>query len=56
MVILFSIILICILLAIGVSVPLAFGAVLILLAYTGGYDVSGFFFAFSLTGKETCLP
>ena len=43
MVILFSIILICILLAIGVSVPLAFGAVLILLAYTGGYDVSGFF-------------
>ena len=43
MVILIAIILICVLLAIGVSVPLAFGAVLILLAYTGGYDVSGFF-------------
>ena len=43
MVILIAIILLCILLAIGVSVPLAFGAVLILLAYTGGYDVSGFF-------------
>lgn len=43
MVILIAIILICILLAIGVSVPLAFGGVLILLAYSGGYDVSGFF-------------
>ena len=43
MVILIAIILICVLLAIGVSVPLAFGGVLILLAYTGGYDVSGFF-------------
>ena len=43
MVILIAIILICVLLAIGVSVPLAFGAVLILLAFTGGYDVSGFF-------------
>lgn len=43
MVILAAVILICFLLAIGVSVPLAFGAVLILLAYTGGYDVSGFF-------------
>lgn len=43
MVILTAIILICILLAIGVSVPLAFGGVLILLAYSGGYDVSGFF-------------
>ncbi len=43
MVILIAIILICVLLAAGVSVSLAFGAVLILLAYTGGYDVSGFF-------------
>jgi tripartite ATP-independent transporter DctM subunit len=43
MVITIAIVLICILLAIGVSVPLAFGAVLILLAYTGGYDVAGFF-------------
>ena len=43
MVILIAIILICVLLAIGVSVPLAFGGVLIVLAYTGGYDVSGFF-------------
>ena len=30
-------------LTIGVSVPLAFGGVLILLAYSGGYDPSGFF-------------
>ena len=43
MVILIAIILICVLLAVGVSVPLSFGAVLILLAYTGGYDVAGFF-------------
>ena len=43
MVILIAIIMICVLLAIGVSVPLAFGAVLILLAFTGGYDVAGFF-------------
>ena len=43
MVITIAIILICALLAIGVSVPLAFGAVLIVLAYTGGYDVAGFF-------------
>jgi len=42
MVIAIAILLICVLLAIGVSVPLAFGGVLILLAYTGGHDVSGF--------------
>jgi len=43
MVITIAILMICVLLAIGVSVPLAFGAVLILLAYTSGYDVAGFF-------------
>ena len=43
MTILIAIILICVLLTIGVSVPLAFGGVLILLVYTGGYDPSGFF-------------
>ena len=43
MIILIAIILICVLLTIGVSVPLAFGGVLILLVYTGGYDPSGFF-------------
>jgi len=42
MVIGIAIVLICVLLAIGVSVPLAFAGVLILLAYTGGHDVSGF--------------
>ena len=42
MVIAFAIVLICVLLAVGVSVPLAFGGVLILLAYTAGHDVSGF--------------
>ncbi len=42
MVIAIAILLICVLLAIGVSVPLAFAGVLILLSYTGGYDVSGF--------------
>lgn len=42
MVIAIAIVLICVFLAIGVSVPLAFAAVLILLAYTGGHDVSGF--------------
>lgn len=42
MVVAIAIVLICILLAIGVSVPLAFAGVLILLAYTGGHDVSGF--------------
>ena len=43
MTILIAIILICVLLTIGVSVPLAFGGILILLVYTGGYDPSGFF-------------
>ncbi len=43
MVISLTILLVCVLLTIGVSVPLAFGGVLILLAYTGGYDVAGFF-------------
>ena len=38
MTILFAIIIICVLLTIGVSVPFAFGGVLILLAYSGGYD------------------
>ena len=42
MVIAIAIVLICVLLAIGVSVPMAFAGVLILLAYTGGHDVSGF--------------
>ena len=42
MIIALSIVLICVLLAIGVSVPMAFAGVLILLAYTGGHDVSGF--------------
>ncbi|NIP26910.1 MAG: TRAP transporter large permease [Phycisphaerae bacterium] len=42
MIIALAIILICVLLAIGVSVPMAFAGVLILLAYTGGHDVSGF--------------
>ena len=42
MVIAIAILLICILLIIGVSVPLAFGGVLIFLSITGGYDVSGF--------------
>ena len=43
MTILIAIILICVLLTIGVSVPLAFVGILILLVYTGGYDPSGFF-------------
>lgn len=43
MTIVIAIIVICVLLTIGVSVPLAFGGVLILLVYTGGYDPSGFF-------------
>lgn len=43
MTIVIAIILICVLLTIGVSVPLAFGGVLVLLVYTGGYDPSGFF-------------
>ena len=42
MVIAIAILLICVLLVIGVSVPLAFGGVLIFLSITGGYDVSGF--------------
>lgn len=42
MIIAIAIVLICVLLGIGVSVPLAFAGVLILLAYTGGHDVSGF--------------
>ena len=32
----------CVLLVIGVSVPMAFGAVLLLIATFGGHDVSGF--------------
>ena len=42
MVVVIAILLICVLLAIGVSVPMAFAGVLVLLAYTGGHDVSGF--------------
>lgn len=42
MLILTSIVLLTVLLVIGVSVPLAFGAVLILISVFGGHDVSGF--------------
>lgn len=42
MIVLISIIVICVLLFAGISVPLAFGGVLIFLAFTGGHDVSGF--------------
>ena len=42
MIIALSVLLICVLLFAGISVPLAFGGVLIFLAYTGGHDVSGF--------------
>ncbi|WP_299590477.1 TRAP transporter large permease [uncultured Tateyamaria sp.] len=42
MIIAISVLLICVLLFAGISVPLAFGGVLIFLAYTGGHDVSGF--------------
>ncbi len=42
MIILGSLILICVLLLIGVSVPLAFGGVLIFISVFGGHDVSGF--------------
>lgn len=42
MIIAISVVLICVLLFAGISVPLAFGGVLIFLAYTGGHDVSGF--------------
>ena len=42
MLILACLLLLCLLLVVGVSVPLAFGAVLILIAGFGGHDVSGF--------------
>ncbi len=42
MIIAISVILICVLLFAGVAVPIAFGGVLLFLAYTGGHDVSGF--------------
>lgn len=42
MIIIISIVLICLLLFAGVAVPLAFGGVLIFLAYAGGHNVSGF--------------
>lgn len=42
MIIIGSLILICVLLVIGVSVPMAFGAVLMYIAVFGGHDVSGF--------------
>ena len=42
MIIALSVLLIYVLLFAGISVPLAFGGVLIFLAYTGGHDVSGF--------------
>ncbi|MDO6731882.1 TRAP transporter large permease [Marinovum sp. 2_MG-2023] len=42
MIIALSVVLVCVLLFAGISVPLAFGGVLIFLAYTGGHDVSGF--------------
>ena len=42
MLILASIVLLIVLLVIGVSVPLSFGAVLILISVFGGHDVSGF--------------
>jgi len=42
MVIFGSIIIICGLLLLGVSVYIAFGAVLLFLAYTGGYDITGY--------------
>ena len=42
MLILACLLLLCLLLVVGVSVPLAFGAVLILIAAFGGHDVSGF--------------
>ena len=42
MLILSCLILLCVLLVVGVSVPLAFGAVLVLIAAFGGHDVSGF--------------
>ena len=42
MLIVASFLCLCILLIIGVAVPLAFGAVLLLIAVFGGHDVSGF--------------
>ncbi len=42
MLILSCLVLLCLLLVIGISVPMAFGAVLILIAVFGGHDVSGF--------------
>lgn len=42
MVIFGSIVIICGLLLLGVSVYIAFGAVLLFLAYTGGYDITGY--------------
>ena len=42
MLIIASFVVLCLLLVIGVSVPLAFGAVLLLIAIFGGHDVSGF--------------
>lgn len=42
MLIIASFFLLCLLLVIGVSVPFAFGAVLLLIAIFGGHDVSGF--------------
>lgn len=42
MLIVACLVLLCLLLVIGVSVPLAFGAVLILISVFGGHDVSGF--------------
>ncbi len=42
MLILSCLVLLCLLLVIGISVPMAFGAVLILIAIFGGHDVSGF--------------
>lgn len=42
MLILSCFLLLCLLLVIGVSVPMAFGAVLMLIAVFGGHDVSGF--------------
>jgi len=42
MIIVGSLTLICVLLIIGVSVPMAFGAVLMFIAMFGGHDVSGF--------------
>ena len=42
MLIIACLVVLCVLLVIGVSVPLAFGAVLILIALFGGHEVSGF--------------